>query len=176
MSTPPASFKTMQNHIDNPSTVSSINPTELAADISFHEHASIEALQTILRHPRSLARPTPHWRPPQKKLPGINGNPPLVAAITRHRVGARAKARIRGFGEKRTPAYLISLRITDPTGAAVEPGLAEAWTRALLPAQEIDAVHEIGTGYASTFLWLVDSDYQPVHSPISLFSGFSEAA
>lgn len=91
-------------------------------------------------------------------------------------MGERAKARVLGYGEKRVPSYLVTVRITDPTGRPVAPSLAEAWVRALVPEELVSAVHEISSSSAATFVWLVDSTYTPVHSPLSLFEGFSQAA
>ena len=149
---------------------------EIAADILFHETETLNALNGIVRHPRSLARPTPTWRPPLKELPAVAGFPALTMAITRHRVGERARARVLGYGEDRVPAYLVSVRITDSTGASVTPELAEAWVRAMVPPELADAVHEPTNAEAQRFVWLVDSAYLPVHSPVSLFAGFSLAA
>ena len=96
-------------------------------------------------------------------------------ALTRHRVSERVKARVHGFGEEREPAYLLTVRITDSRGP-VDPVRAEGWVRALVENSLIDAVHEVPSGRAATFVWLVDAAYHPVHSPASLFAGFSAAA
>lgn len=86
-------------------------------------------------------------------------------SITRHRVGARVKARVRGFGQDRIPAYLITIRITENFGQPVDPAVAEGWIRTLVPAEMVGAVHEVSRGPNATYVWLVDSSYQPVHSP-----------
>jgi len=173
------SFRTTVPH----STPSSIAAGELTADILFHHADALNSVESIIRHPRSLARPTPQWRPPSKSLPSVplrdeegEATPPLTLTVSRHRVGERVKARVLGFGEKRVPSYLITVRITSPTGQLVSPAIAEAWVRALVPANLVTAVHEISSSSAATFVWLVDSSYTPVRSPLSLFEGFSQAA
>lgn len=170
-------YSSIHTPVQSPSTLST---GELTADILYHHHETLRSIESIIRHPRSLARPTPQWRPPSKVLPPVEiygGEAlPLTLTITRHRVGERAKARVLGYGEKRVPSYLVTVRITDPTGHPVAPSLAEAWVRALVPEELVSAVHEISSSSAATFVWLVDSTYTPVHSPLSLFEGFSQAA
>ena len=85
-------------------------------------------------------------------------------------------ARIRGYGERRKPVYLIRLRITDPSGFEVSHEVAEGWVRALIPTHAASSVHEIPSGQAATFVWMVDRDYQPLRSPSSLFAGLEQAA
>ncbi|MGP6173516.1 hypothetical protein [Corynebacterium sp. A21] len=153
-----------------------LTPADLAQQIRQDEAPTLQALHSILHHPRSLARPLPTWRPPSKHLPAVHGGDDLTATLTRHRVGPRAKARVRSFGETREPAYVISARLTDPKGGAPERRIAEAWIRALVSEELIDAVHEIEGGPAPTYCWLVDSHYQPVNSPSSLFAGMADAA
>ena len=152
--------------------------SEIAADLLYHEYDTIESITAILHHPRSLARPTPTWRPPIKQLPTPAGGPggEYCMSITRHRVGSRVKARVRGFGQDRIPAYLITIRITENFGQTVEPAVAEGWVRTLVPAEMVDAVHEVSRGPNATYVWLVDSSYQPVRSPESLFVGLTQAA
>ncbi|HJD77576.1 hypothetical protein SAMN06295981_2499 [Corynebacterium pollutisoli] len=145
-------------------------PASIAVDLRRHRADTLRDLQSILHHPRSLARPQASWRPPGKQLP--DG---LTMTLTRHRVSERVKARVLGFGEEREPAYLITVRITDQHGA-VDPVRAEGWVRALVENSLVDAVHEVPSGRAATFVWLVDAAFHPVHSPASLFAGFSAAA
>lgn len=137
-------------------------------------------ITSILRHPRSLARPLPSWRPPQIKLPAPpaqENNPQgLVLVVTRHRVGPRAKARLRGFGEQRNPAYLVTLRFTDPQGAEVDPQLAEAWVRVLTRDACKGSIHEISNQPTPTYRWLVDGHYVPLSAPASLFAETTKAA
>lgn len=156
-----------------------MNPTtsaQIADRLQAFEIDTISAIHSIIHHPRSLSRPLPNWRPPTKPLPGLNGARPLDMAITRHRVGEQVRARIRDFSEQRQPAYLITVRITDPHGGLVDPALAEGWIRALLIDADVDAVHEVSAGRAPTFVWLVDGKFHPVHSPASLFAGITQAA
>ncbi|WIM69458.1 hypothetical protein [Corynebacterium suedekumii] len=150
--------------------------THIADHLRTTQARTLADVASIMHHPRSLARPMPNWRPPSKRLPGVLGAGPLTAAVTRHRVGEQVKARIRGYGEDRQPAYLVTVRVTDPAGGPVDPDLAEGWVRALVDDAVVDAVHEVTVGHAPTFVWLVDSHYQPVHSPASLFTGFAQAA
>ena len=150
--------------------------SEIAADLLYHEYDTIKSIAAIMHHPRSLARPTPTWRPPIKQLPPTPGGADYSMSITRHRVGARVKARIRGIGESRIPAYLITIRITDNFGQIVDPATAEGWVRTLVPAELAGAVHEISRGPNATYVWLVDSAFKPVRSPESLFAGFQQAA
>ncbi|MHA2788674.1 hypothetical protein ACXZ66_05940 [Corynebacterium sp. S7] len=134
------------------------------------KHAELlSQISSILHHPRSLARPLASWRPPTKALPGIAGGAPLTMAISRHRVGPRVQARLQGYGETRHPAYLISIRITDPTGSPAPRDIAEEWIRALLPLNIEGAVHELSSHTAVTYVWIVDGKFQPLQSPASMF-------
>lgn len=153
----------------------SLAGTAIASRIT-HRHGKVLAkMHTMIRHPRSLARPVAKWRPLAIPLPPVAGLPALTATITRHRVGPRAKARIRGYDGEREPAYVVSLRITDPTGRDVDPVLSEGWVEALVTETHLECVHEVG-GDQPTYVWLVDGHFSPVASPASLFAGFSNAA
>src|SRR5699024_7948903 len=136
----------------------------------------VDALNSIIRHSRSLNRNKGDWLPPIKQLPRVIDHGDLTASISRFRVGPRAISRIHGYGERRKPAYLIRLRITDPAGLEVRPEIAEGWVRALIPPHTATAVHEIASGQATTFVWMVDRDYQPLRSPSSMFAGLNQAA
>lgn len=167
------------NHLPTtrrPRPTEPVDASTLANDLRATHGATLQALNSILHHPRSLARPVPTWRPPSKQLPAIHGGEVLTATLTRHRVGPRAKARVRGFGETREPAYLISVRLTHPRGRRVDPNLAEAWIRALVPVELINTVHELTGTQPPTFCWLSDGHHRPVMSPASLFYGYSQAA
>lgn len=155
----------------NPATA-----VQIADRLQAYEIDTLSAIHSIIHHPRSLARPLHNWRPPTKPLPGLDGASPLDMAITRHRVGEQVRVRVRDFGEKHQPAYLITVRITDPHGGLVDPALAEGWVRAILPDANIDAAHEVSAGRAPTFVWLVDGKFHPTHSPASLFSGIAQSA
>lgn len=155
------------------STIST--PAALADTILDRHRATVDALAAIIHHPRSLARPTASWRPPVKSLPRFDGGPQLSAAVTRRRVGPRARARIRGYGETQVPAYLVELRITDTSGLPADRRYTEAWVRALVPEDAIDAVHELPAARAASYVWLVDGQFNPIASPPSMFEGLSAA-
>ncbi|WKD57866.1 hypothetical protein CAPI_06630 [Corynebacterium capitovis DSM 44611] len=149
--------------------------TPTPTDITEQHPATVDALHSVIRHPRSLARPTAQWRPPVKELPAIHGGPRLAVAVTRRRVGPRAKARIRGYGESAVPAYLVELRFTDATGLRTDRRHSDAWIRSLVADEDITAVHELGSPVAADYVWLVDGSYRPVPSPPSLFAGLAVA-
>lgn len=151
------------------------NPTTLAADITDRHPLALDDLRTIIHHPRSLARPSAAWRPPVKALPALPQGPRLTAAVTRRRVGPRARARLQGWGEKHVPAYLIQVRISDDSGAPVDRSLAEAWIRALVTSEFTASVHSLDAHRASTFVWLTDGAYRPIYSPPSMFDGMTAA-
>lgn len=136
----------------------------------------VKSLNSVIRHPRSLARPTPAWRPPSKALPALPGADQLNATVTRHRVGPRARARMRGFGATTPPAYLITVRVTSPEGYYVYPEIAEGWVRTLVGSSSAECVHVFDDNNTPTFVWMVDGDYQPMRSPASLFDPESQAA
>lgn len=146
-------------------------PPSIADTLRTREAETLRDLHSILHHPRSLARQTANWRPPSKALPGGD----LTMTLTRRRVGERAKARVLGYGGEREPVYLITLRITDQH-RTLDLVLAEGWVRALVDDELIDSVHEVPSGHAATFVWLVDRHFVPVPSPASLFAGFTQAA
>lgn len=150
--------------------------TDLAIGIHFQAPDVLSALHSMMRHPRSLARPLPTWRPPTLELPRVNGLPRMRFALTRYRVGPETRAQVHGFGEERIPAYLMNARVTDPTGAPVSAITAEAWIRALVPTGLDGSIHLIDTPTAATFVWLTDRDFAPLRSPSSLFSGLADAA
>lgn len=136
----------------------------------------VNALNMVIHHPRSLARPTPTWRPPSKTLPALPGTGRLTAAITRHRVGPRVRARMHGFDPTAQPAYLVSVRITSPTGEPISPHIVEGWMRNLVGEGNAQCVHAFNEHNSPTFLWMVDGQYKPIHSPASLFENSSKAA
>lgn len=150
--------------------------TDIAADITRCHGDVIDRVHAIFHHPRSLARPLPTWRPPGITLPAVSGCSPLRLTVTRHRVGPRAKARVRGFGETREPAYLITARLADPSGGILNADATEGWICSFIGGEDADAVHEFSTERAASYVWLVDRNFRPVHSPISMFTGLSNAA
>ncbi|MEH0146839.1 hypothetical protein V6D40_04070 [Corynebacterium sp. Q4381] len=150
-------------------------PVALADEITQRFPTHLDALTAIMHHPRSLSRPTASWRPPLKTLPRFAGGGELNAAVTRRRVGPKAKARILGYGETQVPAYLIELRLSDPSGLPADRRLTEAWVRALVPEDAIGAVHELPSARAATYVWLVDGHFNPIASPSSMFEGLTAA-
>ena len=135
--------------------------TDIAADITRRHGDVIDRVHAIFHHPRSLARPLPTWRPPGITLPAVSGCSPL---------------RVRGFGETREPAYLITARLADPSGGILNAVATEGWIRSFIGGEDADAVHEFSTERAASYVWLVDRNFRPVHSPISMFTGLSNAA
>ena len=103
-----------------------VDAATVANEVLFAHSDTVDALNSIMRHPRSLNRDIANWRPPIKQLPGVIDHGDLTASISRFRVGPRAISRIHGYGERRKPAYLIRLRITDPAGLEVRPELPKA--------------------------------------------------
>lgn len=159
-----------------PTEYTTASPLDIAYMALMEQPDTLHSLESIIRHPRSLARPTPTWRPPMKRLPGILGSSEVCVTITRHRVGPRARAHMRGFGIEGQPAYLLTFRFTSPHGGYVDPDLAEGWVRAVAGMDQAHCVHEIGEETAPTFVWMVDSDYRALPSPAALFRSASEAA
>ena len=160
-------------------TTPGITAWDLAALIRDREPVTLADLHSIIHHPRSLARPTASWRPPSKKVRLIDGTGTrdmISLTVTRHRVGTRARARVLGYTGNREPAYLVIVRVTDPAGHEMPVAAAEAWVRALVGEDDVQAVHEIGADHAPTFVWLVDASFSPVPSPASLFTESSDAA
>ncbi|WP_291314782.1 hypothetical protein [Corynebacterium sp. UBA2622] len=151
------------------------DPAALASVINDRHSATLNTLRSMIRHPRSLARPSAAWRPPSRDLPRTGLDDDLTVAVTRRRVGPRARARVKGYGETHDPAYLIELRITDRSGLPADPVVAEAWVRALVPGNLVSAVHEIPAPRAISYVWLVDGTYAPVLSPSSMFEDLSAA-
>lgn len=131
----------------------------------------LEKFSNVLAHPRSLARPMPNWRPPKVQLADT-----LQVTIARYRVGNKVRARLRGFGETRNPAYAVSARFTDTTGRPVPAAEASAWLRACLPIDATYSLHELLDESAPTFCWLIDSHFCPLESPASLFERREQVA
>lgn len=160
-----------------PNSSQDLSPTTAAytAEILRHHTDTVAALRSIIHHPRSLARPTSTWRPPTKSLPRIGSGPRLKAAITRRRVGPRALARLRDYGQTQVPAYLVDLRLTDSSGQPTDYRVTEAWARALVPDEVIEAVHEVPSLRAVSYIWLVDSEFNPVAAPATMFADLPAA-
>ncbi|WFP67978.1 hypothetical protein P9J65_04230 [Corynebacterium pseudotuberculosis] len=147
-----------------------------AAHIRRAHPESLAAFHSTVSHPRSLARSLPTWRPPSIKVVSTLGSGELNLTITRHRVGPRARSLLQAYGISRSPAYLVQVRITNPQGLSIPPEVAEGWIRAIIPPDRIACVHELTEKTAPTFLWIVDSDFQPLPSPASIFQGEPKAA
>ncbi|MEJ5928841.1 hypothetical protein WG915_09495 [Corynebacterium sp. H128] len=137
---------------------------------------SLDLIEMTIKHPRSLARETAAWRPPTLRMPPQFGLSPINVTITRRRVGHLARARIRGYGESRTPAYMLMLRLTATDGRVLEHGEAEAWLRAILPDAGTYSIHELSGLGAPTYCWIVDQHFTPIASPSSLFKTEKSAA
>lgn len=150
-------------------------PEILARDLRERHPETLTALRAVMHHPRSLSRPTGSWRPPVVTLPRIGNGPQLTAAVTRRRVGPRAKARIRGYGQTQVPAYLVEVRLSDRAGVPVDPHLTEAWVRALVPEDAAHTVHELPGARTVSYVWLVDGAFTPIESPSSMFEGLTAA-
>lgn len=141
-----------------------ISPTTYASHLAAVFPGPLAEVTSLIRHPRSLARPLATWRPPGAALPPLPGRDPLKLTVTRHRVGTAARRFVP------EAAYLVTLRITSPEGYLVPANLAEGWVRALLEGQDITSVHELSDEPAPTFCWLVDARFTPLPSPASLFA------
>ncbi|WP_083984385.1 hypothetical protein [Corynebacterium epidermidicanis] len=139
-------------------------PFAVESQIRVHHSAEIEKFTNVLAHPRSLARPMPTWRPPTIRLTDN-----LQVTVQRHRVGTKVRARLRGFGEHRNPAYVVSVRFTDPTGRPIRPVEAKAWVHAFLPTDSAYSLHELTSESAPTLCWIIDQHFRPLESPTSLF-------
>lgn len=167
----------MKFNTHNPfnSKPSATTPEAAAATLRRRYAETLEAVHAVLHHPRSLSRPTASWRPPVVKLPRTDFGPQLTAAVTRRRVGPRAKARIQGYGESQVPAYLVEIRFADTSGVPVDTQLTEAWVRAVVPEGHSHAVHELPAARAVSYVWLVDGTFTPIASPPSMFEGLTAA-
>lgn len=143
--------------------------TSSPADLRKRHRDALDTVAMTIRHPRSLARGTASWRPPTIGMAPEPGQPALNITITRHRVGATARARIRGYGETRTPAYLVTLRLTSPDVRRISHHEADTWITAILPDTGTYNVHRIDGLGAPTYCWIIDQHFQPLESPASLF-------
>ncbi|VEH08961.1 Uncharacterised protein [Corynebacterium kutscheri] len=152
------------------------SPINIARYIDRHFTRDLDALHSILRHPRSLARNHATWRPPAKKLPKLPGGEELVATITRHRVGAKVQTTMHSFDNSAPAVFLISLRITSPKGNHVSTAISEGWIHALLGSSAVECAHDITTNNTHTYVWITDKNYFPLHSPAMLFNNGIAAA
>ena len=100
----------------------------------------------------------------------------MKATLQRYLVGDAVRARLIAEGVHRSPAYLVTLRLTTPTGARIEPALAEAWAAAIAGPGSGDCVFELTDEPAPTFCWLVERSFLPIPAPDQLFDGHPYAA
>lgn len=162
---------TMIKHINRLAALTS--PTRHAEQLRTSHPDTLAAVTSMMRHPRSLARPVATWRPPSTSLPGA---PPLVLTLSRMRVGDGVRDTIRNTGVSQSPAYLVTVRITDPGGHRVPATTAEAWVRAMLADEQTTCVHQLTDEPTPTFCWLIDSRFTPLPSPATLFHRPAHAA
>ncbi|WP_053546109.1 hypothetical protein [Corynebacterium deserti] len=157
----------------------------MSSIISAHRYAShlaevfptaLTDVSSMMRHPRSLARSIPTWRPPSIPLPTLPGEDSLTLTLSRHRAGPAARQIIRDFGETRQAAYLITVRISSPEGYKVSNRLAEGWIRALTNSAEAGSIHQLTDESTPTFCWIVDAHFTPIKSPAYLFEMSRSAA
>ena len=153
----------------------SIFPKKNPTHVAVLPAETIDKVRSMIQHPRSLTRPTAQWRPPVAKLhspPGAS----LNAAISRHRVGPMVSERMRLLGFHNQPAYLVTVRITSPTGKHVPSDVAREWVTAIVGNAHTHAVHELLVDASPTFAWMVDGRFRPVASPAEIFGETESAA
>lgn len=149
---------------------------EVCEHIHAHEAGALADLHSMIHHPRSLERPLPGWRPPATRVPALFSRGRPVLELTRRRVDAHLHSRAAGAEGEHSPAYLLSMRMSDPRGHEVPPAIAAGWARALVDAPEPGFLHELTAEDQPAYAWLVDADFRPVRSPAELFTGSSQAA
>ncbi|WKD59495.1 hypothetical protein [Corynebacterium caspium] len=132
-------------------------------------------LDAIIRHPRSLARTNPTWRPPRMHLPGHIQSTNLNVTITRRRISQTARDILRQYGAAEA-SYIITLRFTQPHSKQTSLNRAEAWVRALLPDSAAPCVHQLAAAGSATFCWFTDSKLIPIPSPSWIFEGYRTVA
>ncbi|GEM_PF-1340724 len=132
-------------------------------------HDALDEVRGTIHHPRSLARAIATWRPPRIRLPLTADSPEFIVSVSRHRAGARVREFVQAFGEDREPAYLITVRFSDPTGRPVHTHQADAWVRRFTPGAPEHCIHELRGEATPTYCWLVDGAFAPLASPSSLF-------
>lgn len=130
---------------------------------------ALAAVHGTIHHPRSLARAMATWHPPRVRLPLTADSPEFAVTIVRHRTGGRVRDFVQAFGEDRIPAYLVTVRFSDPTGRPVPTRQADEWVQRFTPGAPESCVHELRGETAPTYCWLVDGSYAPLASPSSLF-------
>ena len=140
---------------------------------------AIDNLLTVISHPRSLARHEGDWRPPSLTLPAGPHRPALTVTVSKYRTGERVCTFMRHSGYQDQPAYLVTLRFSDASGAPVSPDDAQWWIDRLafdtLGAPD-GAVYSVTGESSPTYCWLVRGDYSPISSPVNVFSSLDQAA
>lgn len=136
----------------------------------------LAVVHSMMRHPRSLARPSATWRPPSAAIPELGRYPRMKVTLQRYLVGEPVRTRLLAEGIARSPAYLVTLRLTSPTGERIEPALAEAWATAIAGPDSGDCVLELTGEPAPTFCWLVERSFLPIPAPDRIFDGHPYAA
>ncbi|STC95299.1 Uncharacterised protein [Corynebacterium renale] len=176
MSASPVIVTDMFKHTESAtrSEISRLEHTGIRAAIlrSYHGQ-SLRRLATMLRHPRSLARVNPGWRPPTLHVTTPESGR-LDITVSRKRVSPHARALLRDEGYDSTAAYMVQLRFTHPDGRRCARSEAEAWIRALLPDEDASKVHEITTALTPTLCWLVTASGRVVDSPADWFGTVSD--
>lgn len=149
-----------------------------AAEIRLRHPDLLERARAIVRHPRSLARPIPQWRPPVIELSPVAGMPELSVAVSRYRVGNKAQARLRLAQSEPTapmPVYLLSCRFTTFAGTPLQSEDVNAWMEALLGSRDNSLAYLLNDGSALVAAWVVDKDFRAVPTPPELFQRPSAA-
>lgn len=150
---------------------------DLVSRIQFDHPDILERLHSTMHHPRSLARPMATWRPPTITLPDPSRDTNLCTTLTRRRVGPQAVHFMAEYNAHApAPAYVISMRITRPTGATLPRRFCEAWVRAFVGETAQDCIHYVEERRSMTFFWLVDAHFRPLPSPAAMFSDAPLAA
>ena len=157
-----------------PETVPTIESPEATVRTRFAPQ--LAAVHSMMRHPRSLARPSATWRPPSAPIPEFGRYPRMKVTLQRYLVGEAVRTRLLAEGISRSPAYLVTLRLTSPTGERIESTLAEAWAAAIAGPDGGDCVFELTGEPAPTFCWLVGRSFLPIPAPDRLFDGHPYAA
>ena len=153
------------------------NSHTVAATIRSHHADLLCDVWSIIKHPRSLARPNANWQAPVKQLPAIDTlkflpwAKDLQLSVTRLRVGPKIRHQLHVFNEatKRQAAYIITVQFHSPLARGIPQYFTEGWIHAVVGEKYLDCVHHLTGHVTSTYIWVVDSQFQPIHSPASLF-------
>lgn len=139
----------------------------------------MDELASVIAHPRSLARPSAQWRPPTVQFPRTSTLPAVSATISKYRTGRSVVAFMHRAGYDDIPAYLVSLRLTDPSGTPLSLADSQQWVDSIafatFDAPPGSVYHVVGEP-TPTFCWLVNGSYAPISSPIEVFTALDKAA